>query len=194
MNQPDPRQPIPAVPDQTLALAQQLRNLLQEQTVRLVLAESCTAGRVAATLGLLPGISQWLCGSFVVYRSSSKTDWLQVPAELLADPHIGPVSAQASRALAAAALAHTPEADVAIAVTGDVGPGAPRATDGQIFLAYATRKPNVSSPCPADLQMQLHCLAPIDADDLAARYARLEEATQNVLRFAVKQLSALNRC
>jgi nicotinamide-nucleotide amidase len=193
MNSPAPRQQLTAVPDQTLALAQHVRGLLQQRALRLVLAESCTAGRVAATLALLPGISQWLCGSFVVYRSSSKRDWLQVSEELLADPHIGPVSAQASRALAVAALAHTPEADVAIAITGDVGPGAPLATDGQIFLACATRNPNSSPPCPADVQLQLQGSAPIDAEDLASRYARLEEATQCTLRFAVEQLSALNR-
>lgn len=193
MNRPALRQPLTAVPEQTLTLAQHVRSLLQQRAMRLVLAESCTAGRVAATLALLPGISQWLCGSFVVYRSSSKRDWLQVSAELLADPQIGPVSAQASRALAAAALAHTPEADVAIAVTGDVGPGAPPATDGHIFLACATRKPSMPPPCPTDLQLQLHGPAPIDTEDLAARYARLEEATQCVLQFAVEQLSALNR-
>ncbi|MCA9159342.1 MAG: CinA family protein, partial [Planctomycetales bacterium] len=75
-----------------LELAISLRDLLASEQCRLVLVESCTAGRVAATLGELPGISQWLCGSLVVYRNASKSAWLGVPDSLLDDPQQGPVS------------------------------------------------------------------------------------------------------
>lgn len=181
-----------------------LRDQLATAQLRLVLVESCTAGRVAACLGLLPGISQWLCGSLVVYRSASKSAWLGVPQTLLDDPQQGPVSSAASSWLARAALERTPEADLAIAITGDVGPGAPPETDGYIFLAAARRPaarqevPNQPQQMPAaaldqplagayTVKEQQHHLArpaPRDSSDIAARQARLEEATLWTLKFA----------
>ncbi len=184
-----------------LELASSLRDVLAAEQCRLVLVESCTAGRVAATLGLLPGISQWLCGSLVVYRNASKSAWLGVPDSLLDDPQQGPVSASASRWLARAALQHTPEASLAIAITGDIGPAAPAATDGCIFLAAALRvdcaEKAASSSTTADAikiceqQLRLAAPAPRDRSDIAARQARLEEATRATLSFAILQLTAL---
>lgn len=167
--------------DFSIELAGQLRDLLHAHRQRLVLAESCTAGRVAATLGNLPGISQWLCGSFVVYRSQSKTEWLGIPASLLDDPGIGPVSATASLLLAQAALQRTSEADVAIAVTGDIGPGVAPDKDGRLFCARVTRD---GTSCEA--AFHLTALAPTSTDDVAARSVRIEEATRLVLQFAIQ--------
>ncbi len=187
-----------------LELASSLRDALANQHRRLVLVESCTAGRVAATLGLLPGISQWLCGSLVVYRNASKSAWLGVPGSLLDDPQQGPVSAAASRWLARAALERTPEAGLAVAITGDIGPHAPSATDGCIFLAAALRldqaeayaeNPARNSPIAfaariSERQLRLAAPAPRDNTDIAARQARLEEATLATLSFALSQLTA----
>lgn len=185
-------------------LAIALRDQLATAKLRLVLVESCTAGGVAACLGLLPGISQWMCGSLVVYRSASKSAWLGVPQALLDDPRQGPVSSAASSWLARAALTRTPEADLAIAITGDVGPGAPAATDGYIFLA-AARRPTVQLAVPTpqqkmpsaalDQPLDSVCLVkqwqqrlanptPRDSLDIAGRQARLEEATKWTLKFA----------
>lgn len=175
----------------TLPLVMQVGALLKQRELRLVLAESCTAGQVAAALAWLPGISQWLCGSLVVYRSSSKHDWLQIPSLLLDDPQIGPVSSQVSRLLAEAALQHTPDAHVAVAVTGDVGPGAAPATDGCLFLAAAQRSGAYLARTTAEQRLQLAAPAPQDAGDIPARQARLAEATQHVLQFIIKVLSAL---
>jgi len=183
-----------------LELAISLRDLLASEQCRLVLVESCTAGRVAATLGELPGISQWLCGSLVVYRNASKSAWLGVPDSLLDDPQQGPVSAPASRWLARAALERTPEANMAVAVTGDIGPNAPPATDGCIFLAAAirvgpTEKPVSSSPTAGSIQiseqqLRLVAQAPRDNSDIVARQARLEEATRATLSFAISQMNS----
>lgn len=189
-----------------LELAIGLRDQLASAQLRLVLVESCTAGRVAACLGLLAGISQWLCGSLVVYRSASKSAWLGVPQDLLEDPLQGPVSAAASSWLATAALDQTPEADLCIAITGDVGPGAPPATDGWIFLAAArrpARQQEVLTPQQQMLAAALEqplapvCLvkewqqrlanpAPRDSSDIAGRQARLEEAAKWTLKFATE--------
>ena len=178
-----------------LELAISLRDVLATEQCRLVLVESCTAGRVAATLGELPGVSQWLCGSLVVYRNASKSAWLGVPDSLLDDPQQGPVSESASRWLARAALERTPEASMAVAVTGDIGPNAPPATDGCIFLAAAIRvgpsEKSVNTSTNADAikiseqQLRLVAPAPRDNSDIAARQTRLEEATRATLSFAI---------
>ena len=197
---PDPdRQSTRQLTPLELALA--VRDELARQHKRLVLVESCTAGRVAATLGLLPGISQWLCGSLVVYRNASKTAWLGVPASLIDDPLQGPVSAAASRWLADAALARTHEADLAVAITGDVGPHAPPATDGCVYLAAALRSeqtgnsqrlsPDSTATASAPIdhqQFRLSAPAPRDNRDIAARQARLEEATRIALSFTLEHL------
>ncbi len=117
--------------------AQRLADTLAGSRRRIVLAESCTCGMGAALLGQCPGISNWFCGSLVVYRPQSKQHWLQIGAEMLA--RFSAESAQVSLALAEQALSRTPEADFSIAVTGHLGPDAPVDKDGKIFLAAVGR-------------------------------------------------------
>jgi len=119
------------------ALASSVVKQLRAQNVRLVLAESCTGGLAAALLARIPGVSEFLCGSAVVYQVETKAQWLRVSRRLLRDP--GPVSAEVASAMAAGALRSTPHADVAAAVTGHLGPGAPPSQDGLVFLAFAWR-------------------------------------------------------
>ena len=196
MSEPTPDRSEPDGLDADVAnlveLAKRLRDALRQKSQKLVLAESCTAGRVAATLSLLPGISQWLCGSFVVYRNASKTAWLDVPASLLDDPQLGPVSPETTRLLAASALRHTPEASVAIAVTGDVGPGAAAATDGIVFVA-GTARTHAQSLCliQAEKRIRLMSIAPRDTEDIQARLARLDETTRQVLSFAIETIGLI---
>lgn len=154
-----------------------VRDALQASNQRLVLAESCTAGRVAASLAVVPGISAWLCGSFVVYRNDSKAQWLSIPLALLNDPQVGPVSHQVTELLCKQALNITPEADLAAAVTGHIGPGCPPELDGKVFVCLAERG---ASKLVA-VQTQLRSPAPLSEKDLSRRLARLEEATQFVL-------------
>lgn len=113
--------------------------LLRESRKRIVLAESCTGGAIAASFTMVPGVSEVFCGSMVVYRNDSKTQWLGLDAGLLANPEIGPVSPQASELLARQLLECTPEADVALAVTGHLGPDAPGHLNRRIFVALLQR-------------------------------------------------------
>ena len=116
-----------------------LAGLLTETGRRLVLAESCTAGLVAASLGRVPGISRHLCGSLVTYREASKTSWLGVPPPVLLR-HTA-VSEAVARLMASGALTVTPEADLAASVTGHLGPDAPPEQDGLIYVGVAERQP-----------------------------------------------------
>ncbi|MBT3891347.1 MAG: nicotinamide-nucleotide amidohydrolase family protein [Planctomycetaceae bacterium] len=108
-----------------------------DRSVRFVFAESCTSGLAAAVLGRKAGISAYFCGSLVTYRNKSKENWLEVGQGLLQDD--GPVSEVVAKAMAANALAKTEEADVAISITGHLGPAAPSELDGLAIIGIAIR-------------------------------------------------------
>jgi PncC family amidohydrolase len=114
--------------------------LLRESRKRIVLAESCTGGSIAANFTLVPGVSEVFCGSMVVYRNDSKTQWLGLDPAMLSDPEKGPVSPQTSQLLARQVLEHTPEADFALAITGHFGPDAPAHLNRRIFVAVVRRE------------------------------------------------------
>jgi nicotinamide-nucleotide amidase len=151
---------------------QSIYKKLLKNDAKLVLAESCTSGMVAAELGQIPGISSCFCGSMVVYQTESKIAWLGLDERMLFDPCVGPVSAWASRNLAERLLATTPQATIAAAITGHFGPGAPPELDGMIFLAAISRgKP------AASYEIRLNQPSPQGSNDIAARRARQLEAT-----------------
>jgi nicotinamide-nucleotide amidase len=117
--------------------AKQVADLLSKTSSRLVLAESCTSGLLAATLAGIPGVSHHFCGSFVTYRESMKTEALGVdPLTLKAH---SAVSEQTTQEMAAGALAHCREATITLAITGHLGPGAPDTLDGVVFVVCQIR-------------------------------------------------------
>ncbi len=164
----------------------QVRNELKQRGDRLVLAESCTSGLVAAELGQVPGISEHFCGSMVVYRTQSKSDWLGVPPDFLNDPAIGPVSEQTTVALVHAILEKTPESTVAAAITGHLGPGISSEMDGQIYCAF---KRKISEKSTKTLAIKLTSPRVSDLEDLKGRLVRQREATTVLLRFIACMLS-----
>ncbi len=96
-------------------------SLLIRKKIRIVLVESCTGGLVSATLTQTPGVSEVLAGSFVTYQSGSKSSWLSLPSSLLKAAPDG-VSPDIAGSLAWNALKKTPHADLALTVTGRLGP------------------------------------------------------------------------
>jgi nicotinamide-nucleotide amidase len=107
------------------------------RNLKIVTAESCTAGRVATRLTDAPKASDAVFGGFVAYTVDAK-ERLGVPRDIL--DKFGPVSEQVARLLAEAALARS-DADISLAVTGVAGP----TTDddgnpvGLVFLAASQR-------------------------------------------------------
>jgi len=123
---------------QVMSLARELARLLAARELRIVFAESCTAGLVSATLSRFPGISQWHCGSAVTYRDDTKSKWLAVrSADILRQ---SAVSEPVARQMARGVLTNTPEAHFSAAVTGHLGPDAPPDLDGMIYVAVARRR------------------------------------------------------
>jgi nicotinamide-nucleotide amidase len=87
---------------------------------RIVTAESCTGGLLAARLTDRPGSSAYVAGGVVAYANEAKTELLGVEPQLLASQ--GAVSEPVAEALADGALNRF-GADTAIAITGIAGPG-----------------------------------------------------------------------
>lgn len=122
----------------SIAEVTELAQQLAKHQVRLVFAESCTAGLVPALLAAVPGVSKYLCGSMVTYRAECKRDWLGIEPELI--EQYSAVSPAVSRQMATAILQRTPKADYGAAVTGHLGPDAPPTLDGRVFIAVAARQ------------------------------------------------------
>ena len=87
---------------------------------RIGLAESCTAGLLAARLTEIPGSSDYLAGGVVAYSNEAKVGLLGVPAELI--ERRGAVSPEVAEAMADGGLERF-DAELAIGVTGIAGPG-----------------------------------------------------------------------
>ena len=170
---------MPATTDLGKA-AQRAFDSLREYRVRIALAESCTGGLVAASLAAFPGASDWLCGSAVTYRERTKSDWLGVSTETLLQ-HTA-VSREATEAMAAGLWQRTPEAHVAVAVTGHLGPSAPSELDAVVFvtvLGPAPRASDAAAPEPVTTRVQLR---------QHERQARQAEAAACVLRLIAERL------
>ncbi len=171
---------MPFVP--LLSQARNILQLLEQTNRRIVCAESCTAGLVSASLAGIPGASNWLCGSAVVYRDATKTAWIGVSGGLLSDPDRGAVCEETALRMAEGVLAVTPEASVSISVTGHLGPESPAGLDGVVYIGWAERTPGTLQPVIAHCQrVELQSPSPSDHQDLARRAARQVEATQCVL-------------
>jgi nicotinamide-nucleotide amidase len=114
-------------------LSEIVLSALRERGLRIAVAESCTAGMVAARLADIPGSSDVLLGGVIAYANALKRGLLGVTEELLAEH--GAVSAECARAMAAGTRAAT-GAEVGIAITGVAGPGggSSRKPVGRVYL------------------------------------------------------------
>ncbi len=119
-------------------LAKSLLETLHGKKLKLVTAESCTGGLVAAALTEIPGSSDVLERGFVTYSNAAKESDLGVPADIL--KRFGAVSAETARAMAEGALKASP-ADISVAITGIAGPdgGTPGKPVGLVHFAAARR-------------------------------------------------------
>ena len=86
---------------------------------RLALAESCSAGLLAARITDRPGASEYFAGGVVAYSNQAKADLLGVDPGLI--ERYGAVSPEVAHEMAAGALERF-EADIAVSITGIAGP------------------------------------------------------------------------
>lgn len=104
----------------------------------LALAESCTGGKIAATLTAIPGASKFLLGSIVCYSNQWKHQFLNVSLETLQNK--GAVSEETVKEMVEGLLATT-SCDFAAAVSGIAGPdgGTLEKPVGTIYIATCKR-------------------------------------------------------
>lgn len=114
---------------------------------KLVVAESCTGGLVAAALTEIAGSSAVLDRGFVTYSNEAKTRELGVSGDII--DAFGAVSIACVYAMAKGALERS-NADVAVAISGIAGPdgGSLQKPVGTVVFARAVRgedKPNAET-------------------------------------------------
>ncbi len=110
--------------------------LLAERGETLALAESCTAGRLAAWIASVPGASRYLLEGSVVYSNEAKERTAAVPHAML-EAH-GAVSEPVARQLAEGIRARA-GATWGVGITGVAGPGGgtPEKPVGTVFIGVA---------------------------------------------------------
>jgi nicotinamide-nucleotide amidase len=117
-------------------LARLLIDEVRERHLRVVTAESCTGGLVAAAICSIPGASDVFERGFVTYTNRAKEEMLGIPGDMIAD--FGAVSEPVARMMAEGALNHS-RAHIAVAITGVAGPGggSPMKPVGTVHIATA---------------------------------------------------------
>lgn len=123
-------------------LAVAIGDLLRRKRLKLSLAESCTGGLIASYITDVPGSSEYFLGCVVAYAYEAKEGLLDVPHDLLLQ--YGAVSEAISRELARNARRKF-GADVAIGITGIMGPGGATATKPLGLTYIALSAPDTDS-------------------------------------------------
>lgn len=126
------------LPPRLVEMAEKVVRANAARGKRIVVAESCTGGLVAAALTEIPGSSDVFQAGYVTYSNGSKTDMLGVSTDVLET--FGAVSIAVAWAMAQGALKRS-GADVAVAITGVAGPhgGSERKPVGTVVFARARR-------------------------------------------------------
>lgn len=99
---------------------QSVLRYLEDNKLKLVTAESCTAGMIASTLADEPGSGSWLECAFVTYSEGAKIRCIDVSPETIKRYNL--TSEEVAREMAEGAL-KAANANVAISNTGVAGPG-----------------------------------------------------------------------
>ena len=155
-----------------LDIAELLAQYLIKKNYKLVTAESCTGGLVAATLTDIAGSSQWFERGFITYSNCAKQEVLGVRTSTLED--YGAVSEETACEMAEGALGNS-HAQLSLAVTGIAGPSG------------GTREKPVGMVCFAWAQLgqSTQCATEYFSGD---RATIREQATRYVLEELLKQL------
>lgn len=119
-------------------LIETLSRALKAKGIKLVTAESCTGGLLAAAITHKPGASDIFDRGFITYTNQSKMDLLHVAEVVLSS--FGAVSAETAEAMAKGALQNS-NAGLAVSITGIAGPdgGTDKKPVGLVFFGYALK-------------------------------------------------------
>lgn len=149
----------------------QLARLLMAKHHRVVTAESCTGGGIAAALTDVAGSSAWFEGGFVTYSNAAKSQFIGVNEDIIESQ--GAVSEATVRAMVQGAIKHS-SATLAVAVSGIAGPGGatPDKPVGTVWFAWGNAE-------------QQHCECCLfDGDRASVRAQAVEHAIRGLIQYA----------
>jgi PncC family amidohydrolase len=120
-----------------MRLEEEAGKLLREQELTLSIAESCTGGLITHRLTNIPGSSEYVERSVVVYSNRSKTELLRIPQRMIG--LYGAVSEEVAKAMALEVRTMS-GTSLGLSVTGIAGPagGSPDKPVGTVFMALAS--------------------------------------------------------
>ena len=123
--------------DEDEKIVVQINKILTAGKKSLSAAESCTGGALAAAFTTHPGASSCFKGGIVTYATSSRSEVLNVPEEIIEEYSV--VSAEVAEKMAENARKMF-QTDYALATTGNAGPtkGDSDAEVGTVFIGLAT--------------------------------------------------------
>lgn len=124
------------------SLPEVIYNILKHRGESLGLAESCTAGAVAAELGNIPGVSHVFKGSLVAYSPEIKKNVLGVPKDIIDRDGVVSAACAASMAEHAQKLLNV---SIAGAVTGLAGPMGSAVQDSTNVAALGKAEPPIGT-------------------------------------------------
>ncbi|HTN21534.1 MAG TPA: competence/damage-inducible protein A [Pelobium sp.] len=139
---------IEAIPNywiskEDLPIEKVILNLMQEKSLTLSVAESCTGGEIAKTITQHAGCSSVFLGGAVTYSNRLKEKVLDVKAETL--NKLGAVSEETVREMAEGCLANF-GSDYSVAVSGVAGPdgGTAEKPVGTVWIAVGNKNEVIS--------------------------------------------------
>lgn len=119
-----------------IAMAELLQQFMIRHDATISTAESCTSGRIAATVTCIDGASRYYQGGIIAYQDEIKVQELGVSRVSILRHDV--VSTSVARQMAVGCLKrfHT---DYAIATTGYTGAGNDRVPSGTVCIGFACK-------------------------------------------------------
>lgn len=120
--------------------------LLRSKGATISIAESCTGGLITHRLTNVPGSSDYLERSLVVYSDKAKKELLKVPAGIL--KRHGAVSKEVAESMAKG-VKRLSKTTFGLAVTGIAGPagGTPEKPVGTVFISFSHKRQVITQKC-----------------------------------------------
>lgn len=114
-------------------IAEEILRIMREKGMTLATAESCTSGRIIASLTSVDGASEYVRGGLAAYQNDVKIKLLGVPESVIRD--LGVVSEPVVRQMVRGAC-ELLSSDYAIASTGYTGTGGDGKASGTIWIGW----------------------------------------------------------
>ena len=116
-------------------IAQKVRDLMIGSGKTISTAESCTCGRIAATLASVPEAAEYVQGGLAAYQNEVKVEFLGVDEEMIEKYDVVSKPVVEQMVKGACRMFHT---DYAIASTGYAGRGHDNFPQGLIWIGWGT--------------------------------------------------------